>query len=268
MLATAHINVRALGDEIDGPLIEGTDHPCRGANDQRIVRKAFALGDQRASSDQAVMSNPRTIEHNGAHAYQRIVADRAPVQHDVVADESVGADGQRKAGIGMQRAVILHVRPLTDLDPLIVAAQHGAVPNADFGLQPYPPNQHGGIGDLAAVIARKLRRLAIERVDRHSRLLDGRNCTNAGREKEALYASSPQASSAITTARPDIKLQKPAISVARNTNSKRRPSCRRASSVLRMIRNGADSISSGTAAIAAARGPVLSSPKLGSRSVA
>ena len=38
---------------------------------------------------------------------------------------------------------------------------------------------------------------------------------------------------------PDIRLQKPAISVARNTNSKRRPSRALPMSVLRMIRNGA-----------------------------
>ena len=53
-----------------------------------------------------------------------------------------------------------------------------------------------------------------------------------------------------------------------NTNSKRRPSWRRASSVLRMMRNGADSISSGTMASVPALGPACSMPKVGSRLVA
>ena len=72
----------------------------------------------------------------------------------------------------------------------------------------------------------------------------------------------------MTSTMPDIRLQKPAIRVARNTNSKRRSSCWRPSSVLRMIRNGAATISSGTAAKADGLGPALSRLKLGSRLVA
>jgi len=71
----------------------------------------------------------------------------------------------------------------------------------------------------------------------------------------------------VTSTRPDIRRQKRAISVARNTNSKRRPSSRRPRMVMRMIRKGADTTSSGTDARAATPEPVLNWLKLGNRLV-
>src|SRR6185312_2111201 len=146
-------------------------------------------------------------------------------------------------------------------------------------------------------LGRKLRRLAVDLVDRHSSLLTPhsvipgrvlkarepgihtpgsgdcgfrvpRFAQSRNDEGSGYAVSSPQACKVVSSARPDIKLQKPAISVARNTNSKRRPSRALPMSVLRMIRNGAAAISKGTAAKAPALGPVLSIAKLGSRLVA
>ena len=67
----------------------------------------------------------------------------------------------------------------------------------------------------------------------------------------------------MTTTVPDIKLHSPAITVATMTNSARRRSMRRPRSVLRMMMNGAENISSGIAAKRDAVGPTSSRRKLG-----
>ena len=60
---------------------------------------------------------------------------------------------------------------------------------------------------------------------------------------------------------PDIRLQKPAITVASITMLKRRSSRRRPRMVLRMMMKGAAKASSGTAAKVAGRGPSLQEPE-------
>src|ERR1039458_10274032 len=71
-LATPDIDVGARPDEIDRRLIERADRARGRAHDQRIVRKAFAFGDQGAGSAQAVVADLGAVEHDRAHADQAV----------------------------------------------------------------------------------------------------------------------------------------------------------------------------------------------------
>ena len=53
-----------------------------------------------------------------------------------MADDAIRPDRHRKSGIGMQGRVVLNLRPLAELDPLVVAAQHGVKPDAGVELEP------------------------------------------------------------------------------------------------------------------------------------
>ena len=78
-----------------------------------------------------------------------------------LADDAILADGEGEAGVGVQRAIVLDLAPRADLDPLVIAAQHRAVPNADIGMEPHAPDDGGGLGDPIKAICRKLRSLPV-----------------------------------------------------------------------------------------------------------
>src|ERR1700745_3003690 len=59
--------------------------------------------------------------------------------------------------------------PPADLDPLIVAAQHGVEPDAGVGLEAHAPDHDGAVGDPIAAVGWQVRRLAIKLEDRHRR---------------------------------------------------------------------------------------------------
>src|SRR4029079_15111993 len=91
------------------------------------------------------------------------------MQHDVVADDAILADGEGETGVGVQRAIVLDLAPGADLDPLVIAAQYRAVPNADIGMERHAPDDGGGLGDPIEAICGKLRSLPIELINRHAR---------------------------------------------------------------------------------------------------
>ena len=70
--------------------------------------------------DNAVPADSGSVEHNTVYSDQRVVADRAAVQHHLVADGAVGANRQWETGIGVQHGTLLHVRALADGDQLVV----------------------------------------------------------------------------------------------------------------------------------------------------
>ena len=102
-----------------------------------LFGKRFPLGDQRAGPDKAVRADRRAVEDNRPHPNQRMRANRATVQNDVMTDHAIRPDGDRKAEIGVQRGIVLNLRTLAEFDPFVVAAQHGAEPDAAIGLQPH-----------------------------------------------------------------------------------------------------------------------------------
>src|SRR5512137_1165525 len=92
------------------------------------------------------------------------------MQNDIVADDAIAADRHGKSRIGVECRIILDLRPLTELDPFIVAAQNRAKPDARFRFKPYTADQNRGIGDIVLAVGGKFRRLSIELINRHSRL--------------------------------------------------------------------------------------------------
>jgi hypothetical protein len=126
---------RAHAQAFDLFVGERADRPRRAADDQRVVRELLALGHQRAGADDAVAADARAVHDDGLDADQRVVAHRAAVQHHLVADCDVGAQRQRRAHVGVQHAAVLDVAALADGDPLVVAAQHGAVPDVGAGAE-------------------------------------------------------------------------------------------------------------------------------------
>src|SRR5262245_14635792 len=260
-------------------LVERAGGARRCADDQRVVGKLLAFGDERAGADQAVLPDPGTVEQDRPHADQAVIADRAPVQHDVVADDAIGADHQGKAGIGVQRGIVLHLAALADLDPFVVAAQDRAEPNAGEGLEPHASDHRCILGDPAASVRRQLGGLTVKLVVRQAVLPGSARCRGDASPRQAApwrrtmpqaarYAKNcSTASTSISTTVPDIMLQKPARTVASMTNSNRRATSRRARIVLRMMMKGAAKMTSGSAASARWRGPRLIRRKLAGRSV-
>ena len=66
-----------------------------------------------------------------------------------MADDAIRPDRHREAGIGVQRRVVLDLRALAELDPLVVAAQHRAEPDAGVELEPHLADQRRVLGDIS-----------------------------------------------------------------------------------------------------------------------
>src|ERR1700730_5829826 len=90
----------------------------------------LALGDDGYRADDAAAADLRTVHHDRTHPDQRAVLERATVQDDVVTDRAVLSDHKRKDAVGVAGGIVLHIGPFADPDPLIVAAQHRAEPDA------------------------------------------------------------------------------------------------------------------------------------------
>src|SRR6185312_378386 len=150
-----------------------TDRARRRADNQRIVGKALAFGDDAAGTDKRIVSDLDAIEQDRAHADQRIVAYRAAVKNDVVANDTVTTDGQRKSGVGVQRRIVLNLRALTEHDPFVVAPQDRTEPDAGFGLEPHATDQHRSFRHIELAVAGKFGRLTVELVNGHSALPRG-----------------------------------------------------------------------------------------------
>ncbi len=147
--------------------IERADHLRRRSDDQGIVGERLAFGDDRAGADHAALADPRAVHDDGAHADQRAVLDGAAVQDDVVANGAALADGQRKPGVGMKRAVVLHVGALADVDQFVVAAQHRTEPHAGIQTQPHIADHLGAVSN-EIVSVRTLRGPPVQFIDRHT----------------------------------------------------------------------------------------------------
>jgi hypothetical protein len=89
------------------------------------------------------------FEHDRLDTDQRTVADRAAVQHDLMADRDAAPNGERRAGIGVKDAQFLNVAVVADDDRLVVAAQHGAGPDAHPFAQDHGPDDGDALRDVA-----------------------------------------------------------------------------------------------------------------------
>src|SRR6516165_10341988 len=98
------------------------------------------------------------------------------MQDDVVADGAVLPDRDGKAGIGVERAVILDLGALAEFDPFSIAAQDRAEPDAGIELEPNAAEHARALGDPIASFARQFRRLSIELENRHGVPQEDWNC--------------------------------------------------------------------------------------------
>src|SRR5665811_1962541 len=85
---------------------------------------------------------PGAVEQNGAHADQAVITDTGAVDDHAVTDGDAASDGHGLSRIGVNDAMILHIRVRPDCDPVIVAAQHRAEPDACTLHHANFPDQH------------------------------------------------------------------------------------------------------------------------------
>ena len=212
------------GDHLDRLVVERADGARRRAYDQRAVGKRLAFGDERAGADQRIFADARTVEQNRPHADQAVGADGAAVQDDVVTDHAIRPDGHRETGIGVQRRIVLDLRALAELDRFVIAAQHRAEPDAGIELEPHFAD-HGRVRrDPKAARFRQFRPVSVEFVDHDCPLVlrgepaSGTNIRDRKRSRKPRengdVRNQSSAWTASTTTVPDIRLHKPAITVA------------------------------------------------------
>ena len=108
------------------------------------------------------------------------VAALRHAQHDPVADGRLGADGERESGVRVQHAAILHIRPRTDHDGLVVAAGNGAEPDAGILPDDDPADQYRRIGHPEPAVVRNRDPMTVKLVERHQRHSPRPESTRAG----------------------------------------------------------------------------------------
>ena len=157
------------------------------ADDEPAVWKNFAFRHERASADQTIPADGGTVQDNGLDADQRPIADGATVQHPLMPDGYIYADSQRKAGVCMEHRVVLDVAAVADLDPIVVAANDRAGPDADMFAQ-------NNFADYCCSVSNVSRiwnawRIVAELIDGHDQLC---NCC---RKKSSVFAQASLAAS-------------------------------------------------------------------------
>jgi len=89
------------------------------------------------------VADARAVEHCGAVADQRFGPDDGAVDHAQVTDGRALADLGHRVGAAVQHRTILDVRAAAHQDRAEIGAEHGAVPDGGFGLDPDVPDQGG-----------------------------------------------------------------------------------------------------------------------------
>src|SRR5690348_924224 len=120
------------GRDSDRDHAVGNDHPRRHGGTRR---------------DQGAAADDDAVQDRGAVAHQRLGADDRAVHHAQVADRGALADLGHRVIAAVPHRTVLDVRAVPDDDRAEVGAEHGAVPDAGFGLDPHVPDQGGGGGD-------------------------------------------------------------------------------------------------------------------------
>src|SRR6185369_15145610 len=120
------------------------------AEDERAVGDRLAFGDERSRAHEAIATDGHAIEDDRADADQRILADRAAVEHHEVAHAHVAREGHRHAAVGMDHRAVLDVHILAERDDVVVAADRHAPPHARAVLH-HDRADDGGVGSDVVV---------------------------------------------------------------------------------------------------------------------
>src|SRR5262249_43906705 len=97
--------------------------------------------------DQGTAADNDAVQDRGAVTDQRFGADDGAMYHAQVADRGALADLGHRVVAAVQHRTVLDVRAMPDDDRAEVGAEHGAVPDGGFVLDPHVPDQGGGGGD-------------------------------------------------------------------------------------------------------------------------
>ena len=68
------------------------------------------------------------------HANQAVIFHRATMDHGIVADRHILANGERVAGVDVTGDVVLDIGAFPNGDGFIVCPQHRIEPDTDIGL--------------------------------------------------------------------------------------------------------------------------------------
>jgi len=161
------IDVRRMFELTALLLVQCPHHPGRTAQCQRTIGEFLAFGHQSPRPDNAMRADPGAVEQRRSHADQTVVTHDGRMDDGTVTDRHAVAEHHRQPRIGVDHAIILHVRSFTDGDPVVVAAQHGAEPHARILEQPHPADQHRIRRDIVFAFGRQLGSDPINRIKRH-----------------------------------------------------------------------------------------------------
>lgn len=153
------VPLRRLGE--GGPVVIGelTDDLRWNPGDQDTRWDPPAWRDYGPGRDQGARPNHRTAEHDSADPDECPGLHPGTVDHRTVAQAHPVIQNRGLSGIGVKTAQVLDIAVRADLDPLIVASQHGAVPDVGPSIETHLPDYHGprshprlGMNDRGGVI--------------------------------------------------------------------------------------------------------------------
>src|SRR5262249_4627497 len=147
-----HVLDVASGVAVDGLLIRRGERAAElpwMAHEKAARRDRRALQDQRAGGNDASGANFRVVQHHRAHPHQHARLNRAAVQDNAVADSDSVADHNRIIIFHpMQHGAVLNIRARANADPVRVAPDHHAGPDARVLAYGYVADHHSGRVDV------------------------------------------------------------------------------------------------------------------------
>src|ERR687890_493190 len=95
---------------------DGSNHFGWDPGKKRARRDYRALENYGSRCNETFIAYGCSVHDDGAHAYQDSVSNCGTVANGGVTNGGVVADGEREPRIGVEDRVVLHVRPVADLD--------------------------------------------------------------------------------------------------------------------------------------------------------
>src|SRR6185437_4798209 len=130
-----------------GPAGDLAGDPGRYSHRDHAVGHGHPRRHRGTRRDQGAAADDDAVQDRGAVADQRFGADDATVHNAQVADGGALTDLGHRVVAAVQHRTVLDVRAAPDDDRAEVGAEHGAVPDGGFGLDPDVADQGGGRGD-------------------------------------------------------------------------------------------------------------------------
>lgn len=141
-------------------------HDRRGADCERSGRHLDVVEDHGIGGDDRAGVHDRPVQHHGAVADHRTIADRAPLQMDEVADDTLVADHRRIDRSRVEHTVVLDARATPDADLPIVTTQDRTRPDTALGPERHRADDDGVRMDIG--IGMDVGNQVVEGIDGHA----------------------------------------------------------------------------------------------------